>query len=217
MKENFKKTLLKILSKHLYGGGLLFLISLSLISGGFASFLVSSSVTNVSNGKINVGDVINDFCVLDKSTHYNGYTSFTICRSGFINNDGLISNTGYITYYLNIDLQKASYFINGDYILLSFYLTEHGDGIFINQSTNNFDVNYKIGDSEENSIDTQYSDTKTITTGNIQISTASAPNILKTSVSFEFTINSTTNFETIIGSINTIPNFSLMIEGVRNG
>lgn len=106
MKENFKKTLLKILSKHVYGGGLLFLISLSLISGGFASFLIGYDDNFVKYSEnINVGGV-EGFIAFDTSIYPSGYSCFSFCDEGFVSNSEIV-DTGTLTFYLQINMRFA--------------------------------------------------------------------------------------------------------------
>ena len=191
---------------------MLFLISLSLVSGGLASFLITDkNIQAELNGVVNVGGV-EEFISLDKTNdHPNGYDSFNICKDGFYDENGLISNTGKISYYVNIDVIKAQEFINNNSLSLRFSLTENYSNFFINSIKNYFSISCQINDG--NNVNTQINDT-TATSEIIGITTTSQQ--LKLKVSFVFNINEITNsFRSDLNLINTI-NFSLLVEGVRN-
>lgn len=192
---------------------MLFLISLSLISGGLASFLITDkNIQAELNGVVNVGGV-DEFISLDKTNdHPNGYDSFNICKDGFYDENGLISNTGLISYYVNVDVIKAQEFINNNFLPLRFSLTENHSNFFINSSKNYFSISCQINDGSN--VNTKINDT-TATSDIVDINTTSQQLNLK--VSFVFIINEITDsFKSDLNLINTI-NFSLLVEGVRNG
>lgn len=215
MKKNFfekLKNMFKKIKFNPFGGGVLFLISLSLISGGLASFLITDkNIQAELNGVVNVASV-EEFISLDKTNdHPNGYDSFNICKDGFYDENGLISNTGIISYYVNIDVIKAQEFISNNSLSLRFSLTENYSNFFINSSKNYFSISCQIND--ENNVNTQINDT-TATSDIVDINTTSQQ--LKLKVSFVFNINEITDsFKSDLNLINTI-NFSLLVEGVRN-
>lgn len=191
---------------------MLFLISLSLVSGGLASFLITDkNIQAELNGVVNVGSV-EEFISLDKTNdHPNGYDSFNICKDGFYDENGLISNTGRISYYVNIDVIKAQEFINNNSLSLRFSLTENYSNFFINSSKNYFSISCQINDG--NNVNTQINDT-TATSEIIGITKTSQQ--LKLKVSFAFNINEITNsFRSDLNLIGII-SFSLLVEGVRN-
>ena len=196
-----------------FGGGVLFLISLSLVSGGLASFLITDkNIQAELNGVVNVASV-EQFISLDKTNgHPNGYDSFNICKDGFYDENGLISNTGIISYYVNVDVIKAQEFINNNFLSLRFSLTENYSNFFINSTKNYFSISCQI--NNEINVNTQINDT-TATSEIVKITTTSQQLNLK--VSFVFNINEITDsFKSDLNLINTI-NFSLLVEGVRNG
>ena len=215
MKKSFfekLKNMFKKIKFNPFGGGVLFLISLSLVSGGLASFLITDkNIQAELNGVVNVASV-EEFISLDKTNdHPNGYDSFNICKDGFYDENGLISNTGIISYYVNIDVIKAQEFINNNSLSLRFSLTENYSNFFINSSKNYFSISCQINDG--NNVNTQINDT-TATSEIIGITTTSQQ--LKLKVSFVFNINEITDsFKSDLNLINTI-NFSLLVEGVRN-
>ena len=217
MKKNFLTKLKNVFKKikfNPFGGGVLFLISLSLVSGGLASFLITDkNIQAELNGVVNVASV-EEFISLDKTNdHPNGYDSFNICEDGFYDENGLISNTGIISYYVNIDVIKAQEFINNDSLSLRFSLTENYSNFFINSSKNYFSISCQINDGSN--VNTQINDT-TATSEIIEITTTPSQQ-LNLKVSFVFNINEITDsFKSDLNLINTI-NFSLLVEGVRNG
>ena len=81
------------------------LATLSLTSVGFASWMVSDSITSSTSGLIVVDDVlkVNDF-ITCSSEDINKFSYF---KNGFVNDDGCISTTGNITTYFKIDMNEC--------------------------------------------------------------------------------------------------------------
>ena len=90
---------------------LIFLLCmLSLVSIGFSSWSITLDAINV-DANISVDNVVNseDYIYLDttKGDNNTGISCFKYKNNGYLDNNGEISNTGYINAYFIIDLNKC--------------------------------------------------------------------------------------------------------------
>ena len=89
---------------------ILVLCMLSLISIGFSSWNITLDAINV-DANISVDNVVNseDYIYLDttKGDNNTGISCFKYKNNGYLDNNGEISNTGYINAYFIIDLNKC--------------------------------------------------------------------------------------------------------------
>ena len=212
MKKNFFEKLKNMFKKIKFnplGGGVLFLISLSLISGGLASFLITDkNIQAELNGVVNVGSV-ESIITLDD------YSCFTICVDGFIDENGVISNTGYINYSLKINTNAASNLITNNTISIRTTLSENS-GYFINKSSPKFDF---ILNNNNSTVSLSYLENEQNTLlSDIFIAPISENNIINLQYSLIVTENS--NLTGIVnnfgGDFTAKPNFSLIVEGIVN-
>lgn len=212
MKKNFLakiKNLFKKIKFNPFGGGVLFLISLSLISGGLASFLITDkNIQAELNGVVNVGGV-------ESIISLENYSCFTICVDGFIDENGVISNTGYINYSLKINTNAASNLIVNNTISIRTTLSENS-GYFINKSSPKFDF---ILNNNNSTVSLSYLENEQNTlVSDIFIAPISENNIINLQYSLIVTENS--NLTGIVnnfgGEFTVKPNFSLIVEGIVN-
>ena len=201
-----------------FGGGVLFLICLCLTSGGFASWIIGGggSLLQSVNGQINIGNVYT-FISLNKTEYENGYRCFTVCQDGLINEPGIVSNYGEVVYYLSVDSNAASSFITNNSISVIFTLSNNS-GYFINSNNKHFDISYGINyPSTYISVeDSNYLTYCSIVTNQVDLNIQQS---LTFSIHFKFNYTGTdfkTFFNTLPGEGAVTPNFSLLIEGVRN-
>ena len=212
MKAKLQKKIKDCLRKtklNPFGGGVLFLISLSLVSGGLASFLITDkNIQAELNGVVNVGSV-ESIITLDD------YSCFTICVDGFIDENGVISNTGYINYSLKINTNAASNLITNNTISIRTTLSENS-GYFINKSSPKFDF---ILNNNNSTVLLSYLENEQNTlVSNIFTAPISENNIINLQYSLIVTENS--NLTGIVnnfgGDFTAKPNFSLIVEGIVN-
>ena len=188
---------------------MLFLISLSLISGGLASFLITDkNIQAELNGVVNVASV-------ESIISLENYSCFTICVDGFIDENGVISNTGYINYSLKINTSAASNLIINNTISIRTTLSENS-GYFINKSSPKFDF---ILNSNNSTVSLSYLQNEENTlVSDIFIASISENNIINLQYSLIVTENS--NLSGIVnnfgGDFTVKPNFSLLVEGIVN-
>lgn len=85
------------------------LLVASVASIGFSSWLIGNSEVK-SDINIDVGDMIdnNDLLMLDttKGINNSGITCFGYCKDGFVNDNEIDINTGYLYFYLKLDINK---------------------------------------------------------------------------------------------------------------
>lgn len=192
-----------------FGGGVLFLISLSLVSGGLASFLITDkNIQAELNGVVNVGSV-ESIITLDD------YSCFTICVDGFIDENGIISNTGYINYSLKINTSAASNLIANNTISIRTILSETS-GYFINKSSPKFDFSLNSSNSTA-SLSYLENDQNTLIS-NIFSAPISGDSIIN--LQYSLTVTENSNLSGIVnnfgGDFTAKPNFSLIVEGIVN-
>lgn len=88
---------------------ILSLILISCIGVGFSSWIISG---NNSSGKgdvnINVGDYIdnNGIASMNVEKEENGVKCFSFCKDGFVNDNAIDINNGYLYAYLKLDVNK---------------------------------------------------------------------------------------------------------------
>ena len=108
---NMKKTLFSKNKFRFTNIGLLFMLSIVCIfSIGYSNWSVNGNDGNIIGTNVdatfNVGS-INQLITFDKSNdHPNGYTCFSFCEEGFIENSEIVS-TGTVTFYFNVDMNYA--------------------------------------------------------------------------------------------------------------
>ena len=215
MKKSFFEKLKNMFKKIKFnplGGGVLLLISLSLFSGGFASFLISDdSLKNELNGAISVGT---NQSYIEKIEIKN---TFTICQDGFLFSDGSISRQGNISYDVYVDKTLVpSSMVYNNLISFVFVLTD-SDGYFIsNNSTNVFEYSI-VANNIESATNTIVDSSLNSSIINLDIDSFDE----FFSLSFNFTITDVDTFYSDIYSnyLNMLtPTFSLLIKGVnQNG
>ena len=208
--EKLKNMFKKIKFDPLRGGGILLLISLSLFSGGFASFLVTGNNSQYKlNGAISVG---NTQSYIEKIVINN---TFTICQDGFLFSDGSIRNQASIVYDVYVDktLIPSAMINNGNYLSFIFLLTNN-DGYFIG-STSTQTFSYSIIANGAESTSNTITDT-TLTSSMIDINIGSFDAFFELSINFEI-VNYDNFYNNIFknyASSQNQPTFSLQIKGV---
>ena len=140
-----------------------------------------------------------------------------MCQDGLINEPGIVSNYGEVVYYLSVDSNAASSFITNNSISVIFTLSNNS-GYFINSNNKHFDISYGINyPSTYISVeDSNYLTYCSIVTNQVDLNIQQS---LTFSIHFKFNYTGTdfkTFFNTLPGEGAVTPNFSLLIEGVRN-
>lgn len=181
--------------------------SVSLIGTGFSSWVIGTSNLAVT-GNITVAEVadIKSIIDFDKSgDHPNGYTCFSYCSEGFVENSAFVS-TGTLTYYFKININKAiaqGYLSNTNHTTFETILSLNGN------SNQNFYTTLKttsltlVGSSKGSPVITNYDD------NNDGINESIKTSIIITS------FNSSSSAETLPMSVSYIFDSTLFDLGVN--
>ena len=80
----------------------------SLVGTGFSSWVISGVSPASVTGNISVSDSsdINSLISIDTSEHANGFTCFSYCSEGFVENSQIVE-TGALTYYFVLNTSEA--------------------------------------------------------------------------------------------------------------
>ena len=130
---------------------LLFLTSISIVSIGFSSWSITAETTAELNGNIQVDNVSDskEFVYLDdkngdiideNNNIHSGIDTIDYCETSFMDNDGLVNDTGQISLYFLINQAKCkSLFVGASSLKLSITI-KYSDNF--TPSYNIFDSNY---------------------------------------------------------------------------
>lgn len=113
----------------------------SLISVGFATWVATNEVVTTADGAVIVEDVLKTNNYITCSSE--DITKFSYFDTGFVNNDGSISTTGYITskVKINIDTCKVQ-FKDSDTLAIDLTLEQEILSTF--NSTGNFEMTVEV-------------------------------------------------------------------------
>lgn len=187
------------------------LASLSLTSVGFASWIVSDTITESTNGLIIVEDVlkVNDFITCSSEN----ITKFKYFKNGFIDDDGNILTTGKISSQLTIKLDECkSEFKDCNTVAVEIDMLQNDLYLFNNPSKLSLVVEVKKGDEVITS-STTYNTTLCVTTFSIPITSGD----LDINITYSFEILDQTYFKNSIYPLLVTQDFNFKLSAKLTG
>lgn len=198
-----KKNKLKRILPRIFGGGVLFLSNIFLISIGFSAWSIIGAASAEAQIQVSAAD-INEFVSNDSSKNN---TFFKIGNNGFIQ-DGMFCDKAYVIYNLAISANKYSKCDNAtDKAAIRFELKEtNSTAYLINadflSTTFSFDTQHQ--GKFDNLGQANISDGKCI--GSLELSGLSKTENYPFSIRFEFNKTDTNKYTSLLNSLNDSAN-----------